>query len=193
MSAPLEYLVKVAQARAVAILCEGRGADGSLGAQAQERAIALGTFRRVRAPLTDSATADELFHRGVYLRWPALFAQGPVNRRDPSVMETVRLEVSVGYVAGRAQQQRDLVHVAPDSTDDPEAFALDPSVYAIGDARRIRLALEWHELLFDDADTHKILDAQHEGDASVIELSPTRLVCSQTFAVRLWSPGTPLP
>lgn len=193
MPAPLEYLVAVAQARILAILCDGRGADGSLGADAQARSIAAGTFRRVRAPLTDSATADELFHRGLYLRWPGLLAKPAELRRNSRTMETARLDVSVGYVQGAATAQRDLVHVAPDSTDDAAAMALDPSVYAIGDGRRVRIALEWHGLLFDGADTHKILDVQHEGDLSELVLSPTRSIWSQSFAVRLWSPGTPTP
>lgn len=192
MTAAIEHALAAADARFAAILCDGRGRDGSLGADAALRAIAAKTFRRVYAPLTDAGLSDEFFSRGAYLYWPSVTSE-PRNTRDPEQEIAATIELAVGYVAGTATAAGDLTLTAPDSTEVAATLARSPTLYAQGDARRIHLAFEWRELFADASDVHPILDVTRTGAASVFAISPTRFVCSQTFAVRLWCTAAPSP
>lgn len=192
MTAAIEHALALADARLESILCDGRGRDGSLGTQAQGVALAAGTFRRIYAPLSDPGTADELFHRGAYLSWLSI-ANDPRNTRDPRYLLDATCELTVGYVAGTSETAASLVHVAPGSTEVQTTLARYPSLYALGDARRIQLALEMPALFQDASDPHPIVDVQRQGSAAVVSITPTRVICTQTFLVRLWAASSPSP
>ena len=192
MTAPIESILDAADARFEAILCAGLGRDGALGADAQACAIAEQTFRRVDSPLTDPGIADELFDRGAYFAWLS-HESDPRNTRDPHYELVARLELTVGYVAGRAQQAADLKLVAPGSDESAASRARRPQLMALGDARRIALAFELPALHRDESAAHVVIDVQREGAATVTAAAPTRWVLSQTFLVRLWCTNTPTP
>lgn len=192
MTAPIESVLDAADARFEAILCAGLGRDGALGADAEACAIAAQTFRRVDSPLTDTGLADELFDRGAYLAWLSTESD-PRNTRDPHYELAARLELSVGYVAGRAQQAVDLKHLAPGSDEAAAVRAKRPQLAALGDARRIALAFELPALHRDESAAHVVIDVVREGPATVSAAAPTRWVLSQTFLVRLWATNTPTP
>ena len=192
MTAPIESILDAADARFEAILCAGLGRDGALGDDAEACAIAAQTFRRVDSPLTDPALADELFDRGAYLAWLS-HESDPRNVRDPHYEIVARLELSVGYVAGAAQQAADLKHRAPGSSEVAATRAKRPQLVALGAARRIALALELPALHRDESAAHVVIDVRQEGAATVSAATPTRFVLSQTFLVRLWATNTPTP
>lgn len=193
MSTPVEHAYAVCDARVEAILCGGRGVDGTLGAEAQARALATGIFRRAWSPLTDPGLAPEVFSRGVHVQWLSEETDAGLNPRDGQRLTAARFELTAGYVGGTAQAAQDLTHVVPGSDEATSVIARNPTLYALSDARRITIALEWPALYQDASDTHVLVDLRREGAASVASLSPSRFLLSQTFLVRLWSPSTPTP
>lgn len=97
-----DYLSAV-ESRIDAILAQGRGVDGSLGPEAQARAIPAGTFRAQsdNAALEDASFPAEAFDRGYVLRFVSLAdAPGPNNPFQGPQFRTVTLRVAVGYLYG---------------------------------------------------------------------------------------------
>lgn len=101
-----DYLSAV-EARLDAILADGRGVDGSLGADAQARAITAGTFRRQsdNAALDDPSFPAESFDRAYVLRFVEAAPTPSTNNPFQSPQfQRITLVVSVGYFSAAAQQ-----------------------------------------------------------------------------------------
>ena len=87
--------------RALAIVCTGRGTDGSLGAVAQNRAIASGRFRASPSNAPLESLGMESLDRAVRLApMSTEDTPGPNNELSSAQLRTVRVALDVGYVRG---------------------------------------------------------------------------------------------
>lgn len=99
-----DYLSAV-ETRLDAILASGRGTDGSLGADAQARAIPAGTFRRQadNAALDDPGFPAEAFDRAYILRFTSAAPDPSTNNPYQSPQfSRLSLVITVGYLYGAA-------------------------------------------------------------------------------------------
>jgi len=145
-----DYLSAV-EARIEAVLSQGRGVDGALGPEAQNRAITAGTFRKQpdNADMNDPFMPPELFDRGYVLRFRSMidapFANNPYQ--GPQFRE-VGLRVMVGYLYGAALS----AIVDPRGTEVAATAVLRADRRAISDAYRIDRALRFGPLRGLDTD-----------------------------------------
>ena len=171
--------------RVDAILAEGRGTDGSLGAEAQVRAIPAGAFRPTPqgAPMTEARITSEAWDRA-YSLWALSIDVGPYDNRtrQSSQFREVRIGVDVGYVYGELAP---FVHVWPGSSEDPNAVVYQASQRAIGGADRIAKALTFNDLYQADGDDPVIVAISRDGAAVVTDLGAGRLLCRSIFRVTL--------
>lgn len=96
-------LLSAVEARLDAVLAQGRGADGSLGADAQARAIAANQFRKAPegAPLRDPEVPGESFDRGYSWEWRSI-GDEPTTNNPLHVPQFRRclVDLTVGYAFG---------------------------------------------------------------------------------------------
>lgn len=145
-----DYLSAV-ETRINAILAQGRGVDGSLGPEAQARAITAGTFRVQpdNAAMDDPSMPPELFDRGYVLRFLGLAdAPYPNNPYQGPQFRTVTLRVIVGYLYGAALPA--LVDAQGSETQATAVLRADRR--AISDGLRIDRALRFPPLRGLDTD-----------------------------------------
>lgn len=188
----MSHRLTQATARFAAILFEGRGADGSIGAEAAACSIPSGQFRRSFAPLRDAAEPTAVLHRGVYLWWAqSLPKPESTNARNQKILSEHTLRVEVGYLMGTAGEG--FVHPAPATTESASTSVREPSLIANSDASRIAAALEWPELYQDSSDDPAIVDVQLIGIAGTEQAQPWLLVLTQDFRVRLWGTRSGYP
>lgn len=144
-----DYLSAV-ETRLHAILHEGRGTDGTLGTEAQTRALPAGTFRRQadNADLRDAAMPAETFDRGYVLRFTAAQDATTGNPYQTPQFKTVRLEIFVGYLYGAAYQA--FLDAQGTETQEGQRYRADRR--AISDGVRIARALRFRDLRGVDTD-----------------------------------------
>ena len=166
---------------------EGRGFDGSLGADASARALRTGTFRRALQPLREDVDGS-LFDRAYFDRLdlgpdPS---GSPRNTRAQRAQYRARYTVEVGYLAGNALAPT--VHKMP-VAEDATAAVRDAEVRAWSDARNIALALEWNEIHGND--TEPVIEAvQLVTPATVERLGTGRVLLTMSFDVFLDAQAT---
>ena len=145
-----DYLSAI-ETRIDAILAQGRGVDGSLGPEAQARAIPAGTFRAQsdNSALDDPSFPAEAFDRGYVLRFTNLAdAPSPNNPYQGPQFRTVTLRVIVGYLYGVAVVP--LVDAQGSETQGASVYRADRR--AISDGLRIDRALRFPPLRGLDTD-----------------------------------------
>jgi hypothetical protein len=145
-----DYLSAI-EARLDAILASGRGTDGSLGTEAQARAIAAGTFRRQsdNAALDDPGFPAEAFDRGYTLRFTAAAPDPATNNPYQSPQfSRLTLVVTVGYLYSAALPA--LVDAQGSETQAAAVFRADRR--ALSDGWRIERALVFPALRGLDTD-----------------------------------------
>lgn len=178
------------RARIVAILCQGRGVDGSLGTEAQDTSIPAAQFRLSSVPLRDVAAPVATLHRGIHLSWVQSGTEPQnVNRRDQYVLKDCALRVEVAYLTGESATAH--VYTAPSTSESASESAADPTTVAHSDALRIQAALELPSLYQSAADNPVIVDVQMQGSATT-EAVPgiPMIVCTCEYRVRLWGTWT---
>lgn len=177
-------------ARLIAILCQGRGAAGELGADATPRAIPAGYFRHTRGPLDDPATPAAIFDRGLHVRWTSnRDGLGPNSSRYTMEDQVYGFDLCVGYLVGDAQTLAVHKITVTESATDAVQLARQR---ALSDARRMKRALAFTELttgVLDAAGT-AIIDVRQEGDVRFESTGAGRLICVQPFAVEAWVSDT---
>lgn len=170
------------ETRIDAILRLGRGADGTLGADALARAIAVDWFRRSAngASLRDVSYPLNQFDRAYALEWGA---QGPNEERfnQACSRSLVRLELNLllGHVAGAAHS----AFVRTRGGEVGADAALRPRVRSNGDVHRIRRALCFGPLFGNDTEP-PIASIEQVGATTVEDLSD-RLLTTIPFVVVL--------
>ena len=178
-----DYLSAVSD-RINAVLSQGRGADGSLGTEAQTRSIAVGTFRAQadNAALDDPAFPAEAFDRGYVLRFiTAVDDPTPNNPYQTPQFDRVQLVVTVGY-AYSVGTSNVIDNVG---TETQAGAALRPDQRAISDGRRIKRALEFSDLR--GLDTDPAMVEMTRGTTTWQDLGGGRSLGVTTFAMVLQS------
>lgn len=132
-------------ARLTAIV-QGRGADGSLGAAAQARAVAVERFRVTSTPDPSQLDASA-FDRAVNITISNLRDDPPRNVQSPLVQQAAVIELRIAYVA--APSLSGMVHGEAD--DAARAIAVARWVArAHEDVQELDRALTWYELTGND-------------------------------------------
>jgi len=170
--------------RVLAVLVDGRGADGAFGAEAQARAIAVGRFRRAadNAPLADPSYPPEAFDRAVQLDWlEGEDLDGMQNPLDLDQLLSARFSLTHGCVYGPALAPWAMLYgseVAADAVRAARERALD-------DAQRIKTALHWvHGLLRDGTETDPVpIACVRQGATTFQDLRDGRLVATSFYAL----------
>lgn len=165
-----------------AVVVDGRGADGSLGAEAQARAIPVGRFRRAaeNAPLRDASYPPEAFDRAVQLDWlDDGDLEGVNNPLNLNQLLTARLSITHGVVYGPALASWAMLlagEVAADAVRGAKERALN-------DAERIKIALHWgNGLLRDGTETDPVpVACVRTGATSLVDLGNGRLVVTSIY------------
>lgn len=176
--------------RLKAILCRGRGADGSLGAEAQARAIAAGRLRYSAVPLSDIPVSGNALDRALYIRGWNLDRGGAgpnvgfVDKRE----QLVNIETCVGYL--QSPPLVNLVHLAAGET--AAWNVTEPGIRAAEDARRIELALCFPVLLQGNLGEHdaRIINITPQGPTRDERLGGGRIVRVQAWSLHTWFENT---
>lgn len=175
------HLLDPIQTRIIDICCNGLGADGAFGAEAQQRAIRAGVFRYTDVPINDVALHGSAFSRGMHIRWLSETDE-TINDFDPTTLMLVKFELTVGYQSGIAMQAL-TAKVTP--TEDTEKTVMNVTMVALSEARWIRDAVCYHPLFNSTLTDPAITDIVREGASRVDPIGGGRWVASQTFRVAL--------
>ena len=172
-------------ARVDAILSQGRGADGALGAQAQVRSIPAGVFRPPpnNAPLGDATLGTESYDRA-YRREELSIEDDPYanNTLSSSQLRVMRVALDVGYVYGEAST---FIRTWPGTTESASAVVWEARQRAISDAERIKRALCFQPLYQAAGDDPAIVVITRSGATEINDLGAGRLVARTVFSVTL--------
>lgn len=171
--------------RTDAILGQGRGADGSLGAGAQLRSIPAGVFRPTpnNAPLSDDRIGTESFDRA-YRREVIDIGSGPYARNTlaSSQLRQARIAFEVGYVYGQAA---DFVRLWPGTTESAPTAVWEARERALSDAERIDRALTFAGLYQESGDDPAIVYIDRVGTTDLLDLGAGRLIARTVYTVTL--------
>lgn len=181
------YLDEI-EARMAAVLCDGRGADGTLGTDAQGRAIPAGRFRWTRDGVSqrDPAIPDAERDHALSFDWTSA-ADSPddSNEIDGDAIRHVRLELLVAYVEGPALAQ--LAFPSPGTGETKAAAVANARKRALSDAERIRRALCFPSL-FGGGTAPEIIGCSREGASTIERLTSGVLLCATTYLLILAVP-----
>jgi len=165
-----------------AILRGGRGADGSLGADAQARAIPADRYRKGidGASLRDVAYPANAFDRAYSLEWGDLsYVEERGNEACSRILVRVRLDLLLGHLYGTGHAT--LIRTI--GTEVAATVALQGRQRAIGDVARIRRAVCFGPLHGSDTEPPIVSIEMAEG-TSVEDLGD-RLLTTVPLSVAL--------
>lgn len=134
------------ESRLYAILCDGRGADGTLGPDALAKSIPAGRFRRAKdsSPLGDPTYPPDLFDRAVRVEWLADADEpSPNNPMDDPQHRLASVAISHGVLYGTALA----AFLALTGAEVASTVVLQPKPRALNDAMRAQRALACPSLL----------------------------------------------
>jgi len=183
----LAGLLAQPEARLRAILLEGRGANGALGAVALARSIPAAYFvasarylgSEGASTLRDPSYKVNGFDRAVALEWDAVEdAREQQSERDARHLRTLSLRVTAGYLQGAAHARFARV-TAPETA--AVAVASAPR-RALEDAEVMRAALCCPEL-YSGGTVPLVLDVRREGPVTIEAVSGDRLLSTATYRV----------
>lgn len=173
------------EARVLAVVCSGRGADGSLGADAQARSITAGRFRK---PANDASVRDPAYpaaelDRAVSVEWLSVEDDPDTlsNERDTKQLRQARFNLLVGYAAGIDASA--FVHLASGTTETQAGAAAYPYRRALSDAERIRRALAWGPLV--QGTTPEIVQCVRDGATTLEPIDLGRVVAITPYRLTL--------
>lgn len=176
------------EARLRAVLESARGADGSLGATAQQYAIAAGTYRPTpdRAPLR-AVTEPTLYDLAYELEWAddddsARYARNPLDNNYPT---DARLRVHLGCLAGAGRDGQAFLN----GTEVAATVVLAARRRALGHARRIANALTCFDLVLGGT-APEISDARNDGPTTTEDLGDGRVLATVPLRLLLWVDAT---
>ena len=184
----MSQVLDALEQRLTDVLANGRGADGSLGADAQARSIPVNRFRPADAggsltdPQYEAGKADRAF------RWTWLSVTDLTGTRNPwddpqPRRALVRLDVL--YLAGAGAEIQPFVSVAAGTGETAAVAAVTATRRALSDAERIWRALGYPLLTRDSPTTDpEIIGVQRAPEGSrAQELPGGRVLCSTVYVV----------
>lgn len=183
-----QYLDDVVD-RIHAVLCQGRGADGALGTDAQARSIAAGQFRRPSNDLTlrDPQYPGGDFDTAACILWDSSQDEPDVdNELDPNALTTERFTLLVGYLYGAGLEGL----MRTRGSESAATAAANWRRRAIGDARRIKQALCFTGLSGGALSSGvSIVGMQREGATTLEELPDAgRAISVTVYQAKLLTP-----
>lgn len=166
--------------RVLAIVCNGRGADGTLGSQAQNRSIAANRYRPSanNAPLESLGT--ESFDRAVRVA-PVSIGDTPFinNELSSAQLRVTSVMLDVGYVQGTTP-----AFVDAKGGESAATVQYTARERAISDAEMIKRALTFPELYQAAGDDPEIVEIHRDGRSEVVEMGD-RIICRTVYSVTL--------
>ena len=169
--------------RLLAIVCDARGADGSLGSDAQAKSIPVGRFRRAQdgSSLRDPSYPAGAFDRAVRVDWLSEADDGSNNPLDGPHFYAARVSVTHAILYGSALSAA----VSTATGETAATVALQPQERALMDARRIRRALACPDLLRASGDTDPVpLACVREGETTLEDLGNGRMLAVSMYTLR---------
>lgn len=166
--------------RALAIVCSGRGVDGSLGSVAQSRAIAANRFRPSPSNGPLESVGMESLDRGVRIA-PLSIGDAPFanNELSSAQLRVLLVALDVGYVQGTTP-----AFVDTKGAESAATVQYTARERAISDAETIKRALTLPALYQDSGDDPVIVEIHRDG-ASVITDLGDRVICRTIYSVTL--------
>ena len=166
-----------------AVVCQGRGIDGSLGADAQSRAITAAYLRRPQtdASVRDVAVPAEEFDRSVSIEWLAVGDEPEVaNEYDTPQIVSLRCNLLVGYVAATALSGFAHIHGSETAANAVAHWRRR----ALGDAQRVKHALCFLALS-GGALTGGVewIACRRDGTSTLEELGDGRALCATPLVI----------
>lgn len=168
--------------RLLSVICGGRGTDGSLGTDAQDRSITSGHFRdatrdtSLRGPTYPASEFD----RAVQLRWLAVLDEPEEsNELDPTQLRRARIEVMVGYLAASLLEQ----HVNLLGIEERSEAIAQWTDRAVNDAERVKRALCFSQLSCGALTTVRLIGIAREGSTVTEDLSDGRGLSLTTYRI----------
>lgn len=178
----------------LAVVCDGRGEDGTRGADAQRCAIPAGRFRRTVGegkawrsnrlddPLRSPQYPIESFDQAVQVRW--LSDGDEPGKGNPQEMPqqcraTFALEIGLIYHEQAAR-------FVQESGSETEAGAVSPLALrarGLNAQRRVKRALEQDELVQTTGDDPFISGIVREGSATIEDLGKGRALAVATYTL----------
>ena len=174
------------ESRLYAILCDARGADGSLGADATAKSIPVGRFRRAldSCPMRDATYPPEFFDRAVFVEWlsDADDNGGAINNPlDNPHFNTARIAIANGVIYGTAIGE----FLSLAGSEVRSTVALQPRSRALNDALRCVRALACPDLLRGGTTLDPVpLSCVRDGATSVEDFGDGRLLAVTTYSLR---------
>lgn len=178
--------------RLYAVLCDGRGQDGSLGSLAQLRSVAAGRYVRSKRlqnvegarALRDPSYPLKDFDRAAAVEWSSTANEPDAsNPRDGYALRVLGLSLTVGYVVG-AGMTRSARVVAPET----QAWAAEHADQrAIEDADEMALALALPDLVGGNGLAPSIVGALTRVGPSVVRVLPSgdRMICESRYELTI--------
>lgn len=166
--------------RALDILCNGRGADGSLGVPAQQRAIAANRYRASASNAPLESLGTESFDRAVRVA-PQSIADTPYanNELSSAQLRVMLVFIDVGYVQGASP-----AFVDAKGGESASTVQYTARERAISDAEMIKRALTFPALYQDMSDDPMIVEIHRAGASEITDLGD-RIVCRTLYSVTL--------
>lgn len=180
------------ETRLDAILLSGRGADGTLGADAQAVAIPSGKYRRRARPtsMQDRAYPPEEFDRTLDYVWLQSADEsdggGATNEYASPSLRRYRLDLQVGYLWGESW----ITYIRHRSaTGETQLHAATyPYPRQANDAEEIRLAVAFPGLFQVSGDSPFIVGITPAGARTFTDVGPGRRLTTIPLAVILAEP-----
>lgn len=178
-----DTLLDALEDRIVAVLCEGRGTNGSLGTDAQSRAITAAVLRRPATDVSvrDTAVPAEEFDRFVSIEWLGVGdTQEVSNEYDTPQLITLRCNVLVGYAAATSLSGFAHIHGSETAANAVAHWRRR----ALGDAQRIKHALCFLALAGGTlSDGVEWVGAVRDGDSVIEDLGEGRALCATPLKI----------
>lgn len=182
-------LIDGPESRIVQIIEQGRGITGSVGSNgntftthAQAIAIAVDTFRRIegKVPLDDPGIDGQAFDRAYHIEWIDGDDEGDENEYDNTGLETLRVEIQVGLLFGKA-----LANNLKSANGETSAVLQRPKARGIAVGKQITRALTFGELYQQKDIDPAIILAEREGRTTVRTIDGGRAIASTVFRLTL--------
>lgn len=171
-----------------AVVCQGRGTDGSLGSDSQTRSIAAAQFRR---PANDASLRDPQYPGGdfdtaVNIEWNGAKDEPEVsNELDPSALTIERFTLLVGYLYGASSSGL----IKTRGSEVAATCAANWRRRAMNDAKRIKQALCWHGLVSGDLSNGvRLIGIRRQGESTPEDIGEGRGLSVTTYEITLNAP-----
>lgn len=166
------------------IMVNGRGANGSLGSDAQAKSIPVGRFRQARmnAPLRDTTYPSVDFDRAVFVEWLADADDPTINNPvDNPQHRVARVAICNAVTYGNAVTD----FLVLSGTESAATVIDQPRQRALNDSARLQRALGNPDLLRGGTVLDPVpLACVREGGTTIEDMGGGRMLATTVYALR---------